>query len=233
MMAEGRRCHTHSIQHMWKVICIFSLTTFRGNCRPYSHPLPLCGKGGQKRGELSLFMEKAMAPHSNTLAWKIPWVEEPGRLQSMGLLRVRLSDFTFTFRFSLSCIGKGNGNPLQCSYLENPRDRGAWWAAVSGVAQSRTQLKRLSKQQQLPICWSTDTKDIPWNVCHPWVLHFPENRVSRCIPVLQELLSAGSTVISRLTLTKISSKDWTHQLSQQFHKKERVNNHSSTEVEEM
>ena len=48
------------------------------------------------------------------------------------------------FHFSLSCIGEGNGNPLQCSCLENPRDRGAWWAAVSGVAQSRTQLKLLS-----------------------------------------------------------------------------------------
>ena len=48
------------------------------------------------------------------------------------------------FHFSLSCIGEGNGNPLQCSWLENPRDRGAWWAAVFGVAQSRTQLKRLS-----------------------------------------------------------------------------------------
>ena len=47
------------------------------------------------------------------------------------------------FHFSLSCIGEGNGNPLQCSCLENPRDRGAWWAAVYGVAQSRTRLKRL------------------------------------------------------------------------------------------
>ena len=45
------------------------------------------------------------------------------------------------FHFSLSCIGEGNGNPLQCSCLENPRDGGAWWAAVYGVAQSRTQLK--------------------------------------------------------------------------------------------
>ena len=46
--------------------------------------------------------------------------------------------------FSLSCIGEGNGNPLQCSCLENPRDRGAWWAAVYGVSQSRTRLKGLS-----------------------------------------------------------------------------------------
>ena len=45
------------------------------------------------------------------------------------------------FHFSLSCIGEGNGNPLQCSCLENPTDRGAWWAAVSGVAQSLAQLK--------------------------------------------------------------------------------------------
>ena len=52
------------------------------------------------------------------------------------------------FHFSLSCIGKGNGNPLQCSCLENPRDRGAWWAAIYGVAQSRTRLKRQQQQQQ-------------------------------------------------------------------------------------
>ena len=50
----------------------------------------------------------------------------------------------FPFDFSLSCIGEGNGNPLQYSCLENPRDGGAWWAAVYGVAQSRTLLKRLS-----------------------------------------------------------------------------------------
>ena len=48
------------------------------------------------------------------------------------------------FDFSLSRIGEGNGSPLQCSCLENPRDGGAWWAAVYGVAQSRTRLKRLS-----------------------------------------------------------------------------------------
>ena len=51
------------------------------------------------------------------------------------------------FHFSLSCNGEGNGNPLQCSCLENPRDGGAWWAAVYGVAQSRTRLKRLSSSK--------------------------------------------------------------------------------------
>ena len=86
--------------------------------------------------------EKAMAPHSSTLAWKIPWMEEPGRLQSMGSLESDTIERRH-FHFSLSCIGEGNGNPLQCSCLENPRDGGAWWAAVYGVTQSRTRLKRL------------------------------------------------------------------------------------------
>ena len=53
------------------------------------------------------------------------------------------------FHFSLWCTGEGNGNPLQCSCLESPRDGGAWWAAVSGVAQSRTRLKRLSSSSSI------------------------------------------------------------------------------------
>ena len=52
-----------------------------------------------------------------------------------------LASLGLHFHFSLSCIGEGNGNPLLCSCLENPRDRGAWWAAVNGVPQSRTPLK--------------------------------------------------------------------------------------------
>ena len=64
------------------------------------------------------------------------------------------------FHFSLSCIGERNGNPLQCSCLENPRDRRAWWAAISGVAQSQTRLKRLSssssKTWKQPRCPLTD-----------------------------------------------------------------------------
>ena len=77
--------------------------------------------------------EKAMAPHSSTFAWKIPWMEEPvgcspwAREESDTTERLHI-------HFSLSCIGEGNGNPLQCSCLENPRDGGAWWAAVYWVA---------------------------------------------------------------------------------------------------
>ena len=55
------------------------------------------------------------------------------------------------FHFSLSCIGEGNGNPLQCSCPESPRDGGAWWAAIYGVAQSRTQLKWLSSSVQITV----------------------------------------------------------------------------------
>ena len=69
-----------------------------------------------------------MAPHSSTLAWKVLWTEEPGELQSMGSLRVGHDWAT-----SLSRIGEGNGHPLQCSCLENPRDEGALWAAVYGA----------------------------------------------------------------------------------------------------
>ena len=87
--------------------------------------------------------EKAMATHSITFAWKIPWMEEPvgcspwAREESDTTERLHI-------HFSLSCIGEGNGNPLQCSCLENPRDGGAWWAAVYWVAQSWTRLKCLS-----------------------------------------------------------------------------------------
>ena len=81
-----------------------------------------------------------MAPHSSIVAGKIPWMEEPGRLQSIGSLELDMTE-RLHFHFSRSCIGEGNGNPLQCSFLENPRDRGAWWAAFYGIAQSRTRLK--------------------------------------------------------------------------------------------
>ena len=109
---------------------------------------------------MHICMEKAMAPHSSTLPWKIPWMEEPGRLQSMGSLRVRhdwetsLSLFTFMH-------WRRKWQPLQCSCLENPRDGGAWWAAIYGVAQSRTWLKQLSSSSS-----SSREKHTPQHVGH-------------------------------------------------------------------
>ena len=96
--------------------------------------------------------EKAMAPHSSTLVWRTLWMEESGGLQPIGSLRVGTTE-RLHFHFSLSCIGEGNGNPLQCSCLENTGDGEAWWASVCGVTQSRTWLKQLSKTWELMNEW--------------------------------------------------------------------------------
>ena len=75
------------------------------------------------------------------------------------------------FIFSLSCIGEGNGNPLQCSCLENPRDRRAWWAAIYGVTQSQTWLKQLSSSSgKEPACQCRKCKRHRFN---PWAGKIP------------------------------------------------------------
>ena len=132
----------------------------------------------KNNGLVGLSTEKAMAPHSSTLAWKIPWTEEPGGLQPMGSEE---SDTTeqLHFHFSLSCIGEGNGNPLQCSCLENPRDGGAWWATVYGVAPSQTGLKWLSSSSSRIIKYFSLKVDL-WrkeNFRRIWTsLHFLQNK---------------------------------------------------------
>ena len=87
--------------------------------------------------------EKAIAPHSSTLAWKIPWMEEPGRLQSMGLLE---SDTTeqLHFHFSLSCTGEGNATHSSVLAWRIPGTGKPGGLPLMGVAQSRTWLKRLT-----------------------------------------------------------------------------------------
>ena len=133
--------------------------------------------------------EKAMATHSSTLAWKIPWAEEPGRLQSMGSWRV---GHDWATSLSLFCIGEGNGNPLQCSCLENPRDGGAWWTAVYGVTQSRTQLKRLSSSSSwwpgvFSLLCSISVWSLRWG-SHHWTIVSSQSyfcwlyRASRSLP---------------------------------------------------
>ena len=97
------------------------------------------------------------------------------------------------FHFSLSCIGEGNGNPLQCSCLENPREGGACWAAVYGVAQSRTRLKRLSSSSSShPRKLQTSTVQLYyWH----WVVmffsclcDFMKDKVSLSLGILQTIL---------------------------------------------
>ena len=100
-------------------------------CRPLLLLPPIPPSIRVFSNESTLCTEKAMATHSSTLAWKIPWMEESDTTERLH----------FHFHFSLSCIGEGHGNPLQCSCLKSPRDRGAWWVAVYGVAQSWTRLK--------------------------------------------------------------------------------------------
>ena len=78
-----------------------------------------------------------MAPHSSTLAWKVPWMEEPGRLQSMGSQELDRTE-RLHFHFPLSCIGEGNGNSLQCSCLENPRDESLVGCSLCGRTESDT-----------------------------------------------------------------------------------------------
>ena len=193
-----------------------------------------------------------MTPHSSTLAWKIPWTGEPGRLKSIGSQRVghdlatkqqqytlvsilgrfnlvwqrRQGDPTpvllpgkshgwrslvgfspwgcedlditerLRFHISLSCIGEGNENPLQCSCLENPRNGGAWLAAVYGVTQSQTRLKRLSsssssiKVQQAYLHWYLQTrrKLIKWNMGLYIAKHAIKWITADCILLIREIV---------------------------------------------
>ena len=114
-----------------------------------------------------------MAPHSSTLAWKIPWMEEPGGLQSMRSLESYTNE-QLHFHFSLSFIGEGNGKPRQCSCLENPRDRVAWWAAIYGVSQSQARQKQLSSNSPSLPCEATERRQPSTNqnrCSHPPISH--------------------------------------------------------------
>ena len=129
----------------WIATIYWAFSMCQGQCQALEQNITSFGfpLSGDNCPYLADEAEKAMEPHSSTLSWKIPWAEEPGGLQSMGSLRVR-HHWATSLSLFLSCIGEGNGNPLQCSCLENPRDRGVWWAAVFGVTQSWTWLKWLS-----------------------------------------------------------------------------------------
>ena len=100
-------------------------------------------------GELMTFKKPDLEASQSILTWRIPGTGEPRGLQSKGSVRVGHDQVTSYFHFPLSRIGEGNGKPLQRSCLENPRDGGAWWAAIYGVAQSRTRLKRLSSSSSI------------------------------------------------------------------------------------
>ena len=132
---------------------LFSINSYNNNRKGNYFPLKeninrytLCfhiQSNGEFTSLSSIPAEKAMAPYSSTPAWEIPWMEESGRLQSMGSLRVRHDWAT-----SLSCFTfmhwRRKWQPTPVFLPGEPRDGGAWWAAVYGVAQSQTRLKWLS-----------------------------------------------------------------------------------------
>ena len=106
------------------------------------------------------------------------------------------------FHFSLSCIGEGNGNPLQCSCLENSRDGGGWWAAVYGVAQSRTQLKRLSSDlaaagEGVEKAMAPHSSTLAWKI--PWTEEEPGR-----------LQSMGSLRVGHDSVTSLSPFTFMH-----------------------
>ena len=111
--------------------------------------------------------EKAMAPHSSPLAWKIPWVEEPGGLQSMGSLRVG-HDWATSLSLFTSMHEKRKWQPTPVFLPGESQGRGAWGAAVYGIAQSRTRLKRLSSSSSSSIDWHSNGKVnlLSWDKLH-------------------------------------------------------------------
>ena len=122
------------------------------------------------------------------------------------------------FHFSLSCIGEGNGNPLQCSCLENPRDRGAWWAAAYGVAQSRIWLKWLSSSSSRKchplqlhywlIVMDRPTKSLLWYICFFfkekkfWVLIYLLFRCVRHFKLEKAMATHSSTLAWKIAWTE-------------------------------
>ena len=114
------------------------------------------------------FVEKAMATHSSTLAWTILWTEEPGRLQSMGLLRVG-HNWASSLSLFIFMHWRRKWQPTPVSCLENPRDGGAWWTAVYGVTQSQAWLKQLSSSSRL---WTWGIYQGKWLLLSPLEVNF-------------------------------------------------------------
>ena len=122
----------------------------------FSSPRDLPDPGIEPRS--SALLEKAMAPTPVLLPGKSHGWRSLVGCSPWGLEESDTTEW-LQFHFSLSCIGEGNGNPLQDSCLENPRDGGAWWAAIYGVTQSRTRLKRLTSS-------SSSSSILAWRI--PW-----------------------------------------------------------------
>ena len=117
---------------------------------------------------VELLVITQLEPHRVDVQWHPTPVFLPGKSHGWRILEGCSpwgcwgSDTTerFHFHFSISCVGEGNGNPLQCSCLENPRDGGAWWAAICGVTQSQTRLKWLSSSSRVDDIYTRDVNQL-------------------------------------------------------------------------
>ena len=122
---------------------------------------------------VAIYMEKAMAPHSSTLAWKLPWTEEPGSLQSMGSLRVG-HDWVTSLLPSTFMHWRRKWQPTSVLAWRILGMGGAWWAAIYGVAQSQTQLTWLnSSSSYICVCVYIYTYIYIWRKWQPTTVHSP------------------------------------------------------------
>ena len=163
--------------------------------------------GGQK-GELSRSTLKVNNRKTCPLQRRRRWHPTPvllpgkshGRRSPVGCSPWGRSELDRTellhFHFSPSCIGVGNGNPLQYSCLENPSDRGAWWAAVFGVAQSRTRLKRLSSSSSSPLQAPTEESSVTGTKKKRCTLHLSDFTFTFHFHALEKELATHSSVLA-------------------------------------
>ena len=131
----------------------------------------------------TVFVEKAMAPHSSTLAWKAPWTEEPGGLQSMGSLRVGL-DWAASLSLFTFMHWRGRWQPTPVFLPGESQGRGAWWAAVYGVTQNWTWLTWLS----------SSSSSHSWMVMHRDTSKYIESMTERTVGIHTMLISRSHAI---------------------------------------
>ena len=144
---------SHSQDDLRKGIVVSTLQPKKGRFREVKWFAKVTHLGGSREGAVQTGLQRLGELFGTVTLWRRHWHPTPVLLPGKSHGRKSVvggspwgseeSDMTerLHFHFSLSCIGEGNGNPLQCSCLENPRDGGVWWAAVYGVTQSQTRLK--------------------------------------------------------------------------------------------